>query len=304
MLENFTKIYAPVLTGKENLNAKEISVLCPFHRDKNPSMSINTENGLYYCFACGAKGSAIGFYMKQNHLSYNEALQALHNNYSTPAIMKQIQPITPQKTLSDYTSYIQKITDASIFHDDHFSFYGKKLFDLRGITLSTAIACLVGYDPEKGWIFPVIKYPDEKIVGYEVRKKDFTKFSNGSKCFKADNTPSCLSLVYKGWKNEKAIICEGFIDACFMYQYKFEKNKGEQVNEWIFSPSNGVHSLPKLMKELKLWEKFDEIIFCLDNDKAGNDTKQELINLPHEDKFKFFNGLKDGEDIEIWYKRQ
>jgi DNA primase len=32
--------------------------LCPFHADKSPgSFRVNTENGMYRCFSCGAKGS-------------------------------------------------------------------------------------------------------------------------------------------------------------------------------------------------------------------------------------------------------
>ena len=29
--------------------------LCPFHHEKSPSFSVNAEEGLYYCFGCGAK---------------------------------------------------------------------------------------------------------------------------------------------------------------------------------------------------------------------------------------------------------
>jgi DNA primase len=36
---------------------KELSGLCPFHEDKNASMSINPKTSVYKCHACGAKGS-------------------------------------------------------------------------------------------------------------------------------------------------------------------------------------------------------------------------------------------------------
>ncbi|MBM4287462.1 MAG: hypothetical protein FJ135_04795 [Deltaproteobacteria bacterium] len=31
--------------------------LCPFHREKNPSFSLNTETGVFNCFGCGANGA-------------------------------------------------------------------------------------------------------------------------------------------------------------------------------------------------------------------------------------------------------
>ena len=44
-------------------------------------------------------------------------------------------------------------------------------------------------------------------------------------------------------------------------------------------------------------------IFCLDNDEAGRAAKEKLLELPHDNKFKFFNLLAEGEDFEEFYKR-
>jgi DNA primase len=310
MFDNFTKIYQPVLTGRENLNASEIQVCCPFHNDKNPSMSINTNSGLFHCFGCGVSGSAIGFVMRYHNIGYSDALKFTgENNNNVNIFPKKENKKKIENTIVDYSEYINKVLENSTFHDEFYKFYCKKLYELRGITLNTAITCLIGYNPDKGWIFPVYRYPDMQAVGYEVRKKDFTLFDDGNKCYKSREIPSCLSVVYQGWNNKRAYICEGFVDSYFLYQFKYEQNykfyKGHnfQINEWIMTPTNGVHTIPNLMKELKLWQDFDEIIFCLDNDKAGNDTKAILAELPHEGKFKFFNQLKEGDDIEKWYKR-
>lgn len=35
--------------------------LCPFHDDKNPSMRVSEEKGLFHCFSCGAGGDMISF---------------------------------------------------------------------------------------------------------------------------------------------------------------------------------------------------------------------------------------------------
>ena len=39
----------------------EYKTLCPFHDDKNPSLSVNDEKGLYYCYSCKAGGNLITF---------------------------------------------------------------------------------------------------------------------------------------------------------------------------------------------------------------------------------------------------
>lgn len=36
--------------------------LCPFHEDKNNSLSFSDEKGVFNCFGCGKKGNIITFY--------------------------------------------------------------------------------------------------------------------------------------------------------------------------------------------------------------------------------------------------
>jgi DNA primase len=51
--------------------------LCPFHSEKSPSFSVNAEQGLYYCFGCGAKGDAITFVRETDHLDFAAAVEKL-----------------------------------------------------------------------------------------------------------------------------------------------------------------------------------------------------------------------------------
>lgn len=37
---------------------------CPFHADKNPSLSFNDDKNVFHCFGCGAKGDIIEFIRK------------------------------------------------------------------------------------------------------------------------------------------------------------------------------------------------------------------------------------------------
>ena len=53
------------------------TALCPFHVEKSPSFSLNAEEGLYYCFGCGAKGDVITFVRELEHLDFAEAVEKL-----------------------------------------------------------------------------------------------------------------------------------------------------------------------------------------------------------------------------------
>ena len=51
--------------------------LCPFHNEKTPSFSVNSEKQFYYCFGCGAAGNVFGFVMEMENCDFPEALKKL-----------------------------------------------------------------------------------------------------------------------------------------------------------------------------------------------------------------------------------
>lgn len=49
--------------------------LCPFHKEKTPSFSVNPALGIYKCFGCGAGGDAITFIMKTQNKEFIEVIR-------------------------------------------------------------------------------------------------------------------------------------------------------------------------------------------------------------------------------------
>ncbi len=62
---------------------------CPFHNEKTPSFHIIPSKGKYYCFGCHKGGSAVGFIMDYEHLSYVEALRFLARKYHIEVVEKE-----------------------------------------------------------------------------------------------------------------------------------------------------------------------------------------------------------------------
>ena len=56
--------------------------LCPFHNERTPSFSVSRSKGICKCFSCGKGGSAVGFLMELEQLSYNESLRYLAKKYN------------------------------------------------------------------------------------------------------------------------------------------------------------------------------------------------------------------------------
>src|SRR5438132_5899652 len=57
--------------------------LCPFHAEKTPSFTVNPQKGIFHCFGCGVGGDAFGFVMRQDRLSFPEAVRALAKSAGT-----------------------------------------------------------------------------------------------------------------------------------------------------------------------------------------------------------------------------
>jgi len=51
--------------------------LCPFHGEKTPSFMVNPKKGIFHCFGCGVGGDVFGFLMRQDRLSFPEAVRAM-----------------------------------------------------------------------------------------------------------------------------------------------------------------------------------------------------------------------------------
>jgi DNA primase len=51
--------------------------LCPFHGEKTPSFMVNPKKSIFHCFGCGVGGDIFGFLMRQDRLSFPEAVRAL-----------------------------------------------------------------------------------------------------------------------------------------------------------------------------------------------------------------------------------
>ena len=62
---------------------------CPFHNEKTPSFSVSASKGIYKCFGCGKSGTAVGFVMEHENMTYTEALKYLAKKYNIEVVEKE-----------------------------------------------------------------------------------------------------------------------------------------------------------------------------------------------------------------------
>jgi DNA primase len=51
--------------------------LCPFHDERSPSFHVRPQVGRYHCFGCGEDGDVFSFIMKQDHTTFQEAVERM-----------------------------------------------------------------------------------------------------------------------------------------------------------------------------------------------------------------------------------
>ena len=124
--------------------------LCPFHQDKNPSMSVSSTKGIFKCFACGKAGNAVTFLMEHEHLTYVEALRYLAKKYHIEIVEKEetaeeIANRMRYESLLVVTDYAQKFYSDVLWNTEIGKAVGLSYFHERKFTDETIRRFGLGY---------------------------------------------------------------------------------------------------------------------------------------------------------------
>jgi len=103
---------------------------CPWHDDKDPSLSVDGEKGLYNCFGCGESGDVFSLVEKMKGCGFKEALEFLRKRKGTvPPAVK------PTKKIAAAPSAAAKRADPKTVHKQIYTltditeYYHKKLYE-------------------------------------------------------------------------------------------------------------------------------------------------------------------------------
>ncbi len=132
---------------------KDYKGLCPFHDDKNPSMSVSPSRGIYKCFSCGAAGNAVKFVMDHEHYSFVEAIKYLANKYHIDIIEREEteedkKRKTEKESLEAVTLFAYKFFVKNLHETESGKNIGLRYFKERGFTANIIKKFGLGYSPE------------------------------------------------------------------------------------------------------------------------------------------------------------
>jgi DNA primase len=286
---------------------KEYKACCPFHNEKTPSFTVSPEKGFYHCFGCGAHGTALGFLMDYERLTFVEAIEELAKMVGIP-VPKTKEDRVVNKENNDLKSLLSRV---SKHYEKNLkeSTIAIEYFKSRGIDGETARHYALGF--AKKSYDDILKNfgktdKDRKQLlacGLLTEKDDggyFDKFRNrvmfpirnnrgevvgfGGRVI-ADEEPKYLNspgtvlfkkgeLLYGLFESKKsiaernsAIIVEGYTDVIGLYQ---------------FGVGNSLATLGTATTDNhinKIFRISDQIIFCFDGDDAGRKAAEKAMKL-------------------------
>src|SRR5690606_12141034 len=126
---------------------KEFKACCPFHGEKTPSFTVVPDKQFYHCFGCGAHGTALGFLMEHDHLSFVEAVEDLASRVGLE-VPRGAQPQGPRASATD--ALFGALGQGNVFYRRALSSSerARGYFKKRGLTGETASRFALGYAPD------------------------------------------------------------------------------------------------------------------------------------------------------------
>ena len=134
-------------TGAQNYTG-----LCPFHKEKTGSFSVNATHGYFYCFGCHEKGDVFTFVMKLESLSFPEAVRAVagkmgialpKREWSSP---EEAREAGLRRQLLDVHEAATQYFEAQLRSPE--AARAREYLTTRGVTAETIKTFRIGYAPD------------------------------------------------------------------------------------------------------------------------------------------------------------
>jgi len=146
---NLTKEFDILEVIQDYIEVEGKKAICPFHADDDPSMSINTDLGIFKCFGagCGVGGNAVKFVSLIEDISYSKAIEKLAKKYNKRHLLREIDQSsdsyleikTLNKRVADlYHKFLLKSPKAK---------KARLFLKKRGISRETVKKLHIGYAP-------------------------------------------------------------------------------------------------------------------------------------------------------------
>lgn len=128
---------------------RSFKALCPFHDDRNPSMTVNPELGRYKCWSCGASGDIFNWVMETQKVDFPEALRLLADQAGVE-LKAGKRDSGESKSQKAAQEEIMRAAQSFFVKQLQLSAFAKTYAAQRGLTDEVLEAWGIGYSPDEG----------------------------------------------------------------------------------------------------------------------------------------------------------
>jgi 5S rRNA maturation endonuclease (ribonuclease M5) len=232
-------------------------ILCPFHNDHDPSLTIFPESNSFYCFGCQVGGNAINFLIHLNKLSdFKDGIKlAIEKGYVRNVEVKKEEVHFHYERLSEFPIHILKWLKERTLTEETIYRFG---------------LCAFKDNDGSYWLGIPLRNENGEIVNFKLRRdpyqlKKSAEVKDKYKFLLSGQSHMLFPLNFLNFETETVYICEGELDAILLHQYGFNAltHTGGASTHWS--------------KEwLDIIKKFQKIFVIPDNDYAGFKMFEEL----------------------------
>ena len=134
-------------TGAQNYTG-----LCPFHKEKTGSFSVNANHGYFYCFGCHEKGDVFTFVMKLETVSFPEAVRAVAVKCGIPLPKREFSSPEEAREAGLRRQLVDIHEAATQYFEAHLkspeAARAREYLTGRGVTAETIARFRIGYAPD------------------------------------------------------------------------------------------------------------------------------------------------------------
>jgi DNA primase len=242
----------------ENEVDSDFIIFCPFHGNhRTPAGEVDKRSGIFFCFSCHKACDLIELIMHTSGRTYFESVRYIKSKEQESTIENDINRQLIEKPL--YTQFdeftIKRLNNAALESPRAVTYYQG-----RRISKDSVIRFALGYSEKQDMVTIPIHSPDAMPVGFVGRSVEGKEFKNTPGLPKS----KVLFNLHRVKTAPKIYVVESSFDAIRLDQCGFAAVATLGANVSNF--------------QIDLLQRyFNDIIVIADNDEAGGNMKDRLV---------------------------
>jgi DNA primase len=233
-------------------------LFCPFHNNnRTPAGEVDKSSGIFFCFSCHKIADLIELVMHTTGRTYFESIRFIKNKETQMDLEKEINKQLYVKP--DFVPFDELILKR-LYNNLVLSDRAKDYFKYRKIEISSWAKFSLGYSEKQDMVTVPVHSPDGMPVGFVGRSIEGKDFKNTPGLPKAKT----LFNLHRVKTADKVYVVESSFDAIRLDQVGFPA---------VATLGSNVSNI-----QIELLQKyFNNIIVIADNDEAGGNMKDKII---------------------------